>query len=313
MSADALRDTLAKLLRMMGTLPHEREAAQGRIDALLKKHKKSWTDVPELLRSAHDDDDKPAAATAPSTPAPLDLIYRLSERYLHLTATQRIVLTLWIAHTYIFSQFSVTPRLRLRSPVGHCGKSTVLNFIAVLGYNTEKFNSATPAALFRLTDEERKCVLLDEADNADIPSNGVLRSVINSGRQRNGKVLRCIAKKKKKFATFAPLALAAIGELPGPLVSRCITIQMVRKPRTVVLERFDPERILEQQRMCETVRQVTLAWAQHCRFDPDPPMPPEIRDRVGQLVRAPLHRGRDQRGMGQGRARSRGRIAPWTR
>jgi Protein of unknown function (DUF3631) len=281
MSADTLRDKLAKLLRKMGTpFPHEREATHGRIDALLKRHKKDWPDVPDLLRSARDDDDKPAAATAPSTPAPLDLICRLAEKYLYLTAAQRVALTLWIAHTYMFSRFSVTPRLALLSPVSHCGKSTVLNLIDVLGYNTEKFDSATPAALFRLTDEERKCVLLDEVDNADLLSNGVLRSVINSGWQCKGKVVRFIDKEKKKFATFAPLALVAIGKFSGPLMSRCITIQMVRTPRTVVLERFDPEKILEQQRMCETVRQLTLAWAQHCRFEPDPPIPPEIRDRA---------------------------------
>jgi ElaB/YqjD/DUF883 family membrane-anchored ribosome-binding protein len=134
LGADTLRDKLAKLLRKMGTpFPHEREATHGRIDALLKRHKKDWPDLPDLLRSAHDDDDKPAAATAPSTPAPLDLICRLSEKYLYLTAAQRVALTLWIAHTYIFSRFSVTPRLALLSPVSHCGKSTVLNLIDVLG------------------------------------------------------------------------------------------------------------------------------------------------------------------------------------
>jgi hypothetical protein len=281
MSADTLRDKLAKMLRRLGTTnPHELEVVQGKIDALLKKHKKNWSDLPDLLRSTQDDEDKPAAATAPSTPAPLDLICRLSEKYLHLTAAQRIALSLWIAHTFIFSRFSVTPRLALVSPVSHCGKSTVLNLIDALGYNTEKFDSATPAALFRLTDEERKCVLLDEVDNADLPSNDVLRSVINSGWQCKGKVVRFIGKEKKKFATFAPLALGAIGKLPGPLMSRCITLRMVRTPRTVVLERFDPETILEQQRMCETVRQLTLAWALHCRFEADPPIPPEIRDRA---------------------------------
>jgi hypothetical protein len=71
MSADTLRDKLAKMLRRLGTAnTHEREVVHGKIDALLKKHGRNWSDVQGLLRSAHDDDDKPAAATAPSTPAP---------------------------------------------------------------------------------------------------------------------------------------------------------------------------------------------------------------------------------------------------
>jgi len=53
-------------------------------------------------------------------------------------------------------------------------------------------------------------------------------------------------------------------------MSRCITLRMVRTP-SVVLERFDPERILEQQRMCETVRQLTLAWALIATSIPIPP------------------------------------------
>jgi hypothetical protein len=291
MSADTLGDKLAKLLRLLGTEnPHEREVVQGKMDALLRKHKKNWNDLPDLLQSTHDDADKPTAATAPSTPAPLDLICRLSEKYLHLTAAQRIGLTLWIAHTFIFRHFSVTPRLALVSPVSHCGKSTVLNFIDALGYNTEKFDSATPAALFRLTDEERRCVLLDEVDNANLPSSGELRSVINSGWHCKGKVARFIDKEQKNFSTFAPLALAAIGKLPGPLTSRCIMFRMVRTPRTVVLERFDPEKYV---RNCSPTN-ARVGASLPLRAG-SPHTSGNSRSRGGQLARALCHRGRNQR------------------
>ncbi len=45
-----LRDLLVKLFRVLGSdNAHEREAARGRIDELLHKHRKNWGDLAALL------------------------------------------------------------------------------------------------------------------------------------------------------------------------------------------------------------------------------------------------------------------------
>ena len=40
-----------------------------------------------------------------------------SARHLSLTEHQLVAVTLWIAHTFVFSRFSITPRLVFESPV----------------------------------------------------------------------------------------------------------------------------------------------------------------------------------------------------
>jgi hypothetical protein len=57
-------------------------------------------------------------------PAPLDLIRHILQRHLRLTEHQSVAVSLWIAHTFLFSRFAVTPRLVIESPVRGCGKTT---------------------------------------------------------------------------------------------------------------------------------------------------------------------------------------------
>jgi hypothetical protein len=51
-------------------------------------------------------------------------------------------------------------------------------------------------------------MLIDEADNLYIATKGALRSILNSGHRRGGSVSRVIGGERRRFSTFAPLALA---------------------------------------------------------------------------------------------------------
>jgi Protein of unknown function (DUF3631) len=249
---------LEKLHAMLGSQHKgERENARQRIIDLLTKHGKSWNDLLGLLSRlrAHAPEPHPPKTGMPH-PHPLDLIARLLERYVHLTDdAQRIALALWVAHTFIYARFSVTPRLAILSPVRGCGKTTCLSLIEALALNAIKADNTTPAALFRIIDSERGCVLLDEVDNQGLLINPGLRAVINSGHASNGWIMRYEGGVARRFTTFAPLALVAIGILPLPILHRSIVIQP------------------EQQRMCDVVYNKTLEWARETQFDADPPMP----------------------------------------
>jgi hypothetical protein len=125
------------------------------------------------------EDDEPSGDSIGSDrPASLDLIRHILRQHLHLTGHQFTALTLWIAHTFKFHRFSVTPRLALLSPVRGCGKTTVLNLVSALAFKAKKFDHTTPAVLFRLIEREHPCTLLDEADNQDLPVTAALRAVI---------------------------------------------------------------------------------------------------------------------------------------
>jgi hypothetical protein len=190
MGDEKLRDKLKKLTRLLGSAnPNEAAAARSRINEILAKNKKTWNDLCDLLegkksKGAPDwgdedapdecDEDRPPArpsdtAAGKPSPPPLDLICRLIEHYLHLTDAQRIALTLWIAHTFIYNRFSITPRLALLSPVRGCGKSTALRLAKFLGFNTHKTDNTTAAVLFRRIDRERTCVLLAKQKFAPCP------------------------------------------------------------------------------------------------------------------------------------------------
>ena len=63
-------------------------------------------------------------------------------------------------------------------------------------------------------------LLVDEADNLGLRENGILRGVLNSGHRKGGNIRRVIKGAPKAFNTFAPMAIAAIGFLPMPLMRR---------------------------------------------------------------------------------------------
>jgi hypothetical protein len=193
-------------------------------------------------------------------------------------------MTLWIAHTFKYHEFSVTPRLALISPVRGCGKTTALSIIKALSFNASKLDSITAAVLFRIIDRARACALLDEVDNLDLLNNPALRAVITSGHHCDGAVSRYLKGEIEEFTTFAPLALAAIGKppnpLPLPIAHRCVTIHMKRAPSTSEpLVRFDPKTYPRQKADFETVYRETFAWAQQCKLETNPPMPAELRNR----------------------------------
>ncbi len=114
------RRRLKKLHALLGSDKlAERETAHAQIGKLLAKHKKTWNDLLEILSAAEipqQEDDEPSGDTVASDrPAPLDLIKHILRQHLHLTEHQLTVLTLWIAHTFKFHRFSVTPHAESKS------------------------------------------------------------------------------------------------------------------------------------------------------------------------------------------------------
>ena len=66
----------------------------------------------------------------------------------------------------------------------------------------------------------------------------LLRSVLNSGHRKGGSITRVIDNEARSYSTFTPTAIAVIGSLPLPLVSRSIVIPMRRSDGTRPLRRL---------------------------------------------------------------------------
>jgi putative DNA primase/helicase len=153
------------------------------------------------------------------------------------------IVALWTMHTHCLDIFNVTPRLQISAPDSECGKSTLLYVLYTFVFRPQNAVAVTPPLLFRLMEEFRPTLLLDEADTQLI-HNEPLRAVLDIGHHRTGEVCRLVGDdhEPRAFRSYGAIAYAMIGELSGKLRtldSRSIKIRLKRKLATEVVEDFD--------------------------------------------------------------------------
>jgi Protein of unknown function (DUF3631) len=280
---DRVRARLEKLHRLLGSdNAGERENARTAILKILHASRKTWNDLTELLKtegqpdpSWNVDDDRapPPGKTTEASVSALDVIHYLLEQYVSARPHEYVAIALWILHTHVYDQFMTTPRLAVVSPVRGCGKSTVLVLLQLLTARGRKEDGITPAAIIRLINRERPTLLLDEADNADLARSGALRRLINGGHERTGSYTHVIGDEPRKYSTFAPMAIAAIGTLPLPTMHRSVVIHMERSTRQ--LRRFDGN----DRDDIDIAYTMARVWARDVKLNHNPKLPDELRNR----------------------------------
>jgi len=151
-------------------------------------------------------------------------------RYVALPEAAAVATTLWIVHTHAFTASSITPRLAITSPEKRCGKSTLLRLVGALVARSLSTASITAPALFRSVELARPTLLIDEADTF-LAQSEELRGIINAGHGRDGAVIRVVGEdlEPHAFSCWAPVAIAAIGKLPGTIEDRSVMIAMRRR------------------------------------------------------------------------------------
>jgi hypothetical protein len=151
---------------------------------------------------------------------------------------------LWVAHTYLLDRMMITPRLAIRSPTKGCGKTTLLDVVGQLVFRPLPAANCSASSIFRVVEGFRPCLLIDEADTF-LRDNDELRGILNSGHRRGGAVLRNVGDdhEPRSFATYAACAIALIGQLPGTLADRSVTIDLVRRKADEAVEPFRFDRV----------------------------------------------------------------------
>jgi hypothetical protein len=182
--------------------PDERESARNKIIELLAAHSLNWNDLAPIIPAGEAiiaaEEAARIASTASSTTSQsasqassgkrttqkgtkqinvLDLVLRLIEDHVALTPEQRMAVALWTLHTYVFQQFTFTPRLAMLSPVRRCGKTTLLVLLEMLTANADRSDNVTAAAIYHSLAHGVPTSLFDEGDNLGIFKNDVLRAV----------------------------------------------------------------------------------------------------------------------------------------
>ena len=224
-------------------------------------------------------------------PEPVDGNALLSElaghfaRYLVLPRYAPHTLALWIIHSYTWPSGRIAAYLALLSPEKRCGKTTALSIAAALAHRALAASNVTPAALFRVIEQDKPTMLIDEADSF-LRDNEELRGILNAGfTQESAFVIRTVGEnhEPRTFNVFGVKLFAGIGKLPGTLSDRCIIISMRRKDRGDTVERF-------RGRVdgAEELRRKCARWAQdHAKqiTDADPAVSDALNDRAADIWR----------------------------
>lgn len=223
----------------------------------------------------------------PSAVDGADLLTGLAElfaRYVSAPEGGPEVLALWTAHSYVFDSFDHTPYLALVSPTQRCGKTTSLTIVAALARRALSAGDISAAALFRVVEQARPTLLIDEADR--IPLDSDLWGVLNTGHARGGAVLRVVGEmlEPRAFTTYGPKVLAYIrsarSTVPATVEDRTIRLTLQRKGHKKKLERLRT-RLLEAE-ACPFRRRL-MRWTDdraELLVGMQPAIPEELDDRA---------------------------------
>jgi putative DNA primase/helicase len=85
---------------------------------------------------------------------------------------------------WVVEAFDISPLLSITSPTKRCGKSTLLDIVALLAPRAVPASNITAASLFRIVEKFSPTLLVDEADTF-LGDNDELRGIINSGHRRS--------------------------------------------------------------------------------------------------------------------------------
>jgi hypothetical protein len=199
-----------------------------------------------------------------------------------LSDAQAIAIALWVIHTHAWEAAQHFPRLHIDSPTKRCGKTTLLDTIALFVSKPLRTEDISDSALFRTMEKAKPTLLMDEADKTMWENNDDRRRLLNAGHGLRGAVIRTVGDdfEPRAFRVAGPVALAGIGELPGTLEDRSIGINLRRKLRSEKVSRLD---LRENRTEHLTVlgRKAARWVADHIvqLMAADPTLPEELNDR----------------------------------
>jgi hypothetical protein len=110
----------------------------------------------------------------------LDELTSTLRRFVVLPNWGTEAMALWILHTYAFELRDVSTYVGIESPEKRCGKTTLLGLLSELVNRPVVAANISSPAFFRVIEETRPTLLIDEADTF-LQGNDELRGILNSG------------------------------------------------------------------------------------------------------------------------------------
>jgi hypothetical protein len=129
---------------------------------------------------------------------------------------QSTLLSIWIMNSYVFSIFPYTAYLHITAEK-QSGKTLLMNVMSKILFNSVMTANMSSASLYRKLENDRSTLLLDEAENlrkSDKQKFGELLGILNSGFEKNGRVIRVDSVKNshtsREYTTYGPKCFAGI-------------------------------------------------------------------------------------------------------
>src|SRR5438105_120309 len=148
------------------------------------------TETRDLCSSQQSNNPLIHESTAAAWPQPvdgkllLDELVRVLTRFVILPKWAPETLALWTLHTYAFHLRDVSTYIGLESPEKRCGKTTLLSVLSELVSRPIVAANISSPAFFRVIEETRPTLLIDEADTF-LKGNDEMRGILNAGNRRN--------------------------------------------------------------------------------------------------------------------------------
>ncbi len=162
-------------------------------------------------------------------------VERFLTDYIVVPPTTALVAAAWVAAAWQAEIWDRFPHLAVTSPEKRCGKTRLLQLLAMVAPNATNTTNISPAAIYRLVALRRPTLLLDEAQSITrrgSESSEILRELLNAGIDRDAKVIRVGGEghdQIQEFEVYSPKVVALIGDLDGVLADRCLPIYLRRK------------------------------------------------------------------------------------
>jgi len=172
--------TFANIFKMWvdeNTPQGERDNAERKLDAWLKRHGKTRGDIPVILAQAAADDAAAQPSPPPSDPrdhtshpfdnsqfTPADLVEGIVAKYVTMKPHFRVIYSLCICLSHVYTRFAIAPRVSLESDVPDGGKTTALDVAKDLLFRPNLDALGTGASIREFLDQGPGSATLDELD-----------------------------------------------------------------------------------------------------------------------------------------------------
>jgi len=173
--------------------------------------------------------------------------------------------TLWIIGTYFFPLFNCYPYIFITG-VKRVGKTKLLTVIKNLAFNAAMSSSMTAASVFRIVQNSRGTLLIDEIEQLASPEKmHEIRQLLTEGYKRGGVAYRTEKQSEERptpvpFEVYSPKCLANIRGLDDILADRCFTVVMLRTRNREIANREINDRDPEWQVARDMLHAFTLTY-----------------------------------------------------